>query len=359
MGISMKTLLIPILLISASLLFINVDAEPVDQSTDNLITLFHDKNEIYQYEEISLAVVLDKNLSLEDVVIVSNIQGMVKGIPSLDDQIPYGELDIESAMDRENSSIVISLRVTDQMIWFDGERMLDNITITVVFLCIYDQFQDLESTGITLFDMNDPPEFSGPVEVKPDEIRAGDIVTFSVEGATDRDSDEVEISWSFNEEVIGRGRSIDTSFESPGTHTVLVTAFDGNETVEMSHTIDVLPRLEPEPPTPDNETLVGTPENEKEKGPPWLLVPILILFIAITAILGVIVRTKDEKESEPPRRYLWSMSPMRGPSEYQKELLARRLKDLQSRPSNIHDEEELLDKDIERWNSGWTLDILF
>ena len=329
----------------------------------DLITVTQTKDVVHQYETLSVSVDLDENLTLDDVVIATNIEAVVKGIPSLSEQIPYAQMETKFNIDRENDSILIDLNVIDQMIWFDGERMLDNITVTMAFICYHNGTDDLETINIKLVDVNDPPVISGDLEVIPDTIHTGDDVEFSTSGVIDIDHDDLELVWSSGERVLGTGNIIHTTFNSPGTYTVILGADDGNKTVEKAVTVEVLPVPGEEPDEPSNEeNETKDPiviEEEEEEGPPWLIIPVLILLIAVIVVMGMALKLKKDQKEEGPKRYLWSMSPLRGPSPYEKDSLNDRLKNLHGSEHSKKDLEMRLDEDFENWSSQWRLDIFF
>lgn len=329
---------------------------------EDLISVLSTSSVVHQYENITIIVDLMEKLTLEDVVIVTNIEGLVMGIPPLSEQAPNGDLDLEIHTDIDNDSLIIEMEVVDQMIWFDGKSMLDNITVTLAFLCLYNGTQDLEILNIRLIDVNDPPIINGDLKANPDPIYPGDDVILTVKSVHDKDMDEIELVWRTDGRVLGRERSVVTSFDSPGTYSVILSANDGNATVAKVLSVDVLPQqdvIPDEPLVEDNKTEDDVAIQEEEQGTPWLIIPVILLLIAVVMVLGMALKLKKDVKNDGPKRYLWSMSPLRGPTRYEKETLNGRLLSLKGSEHSKKDPEEKIDEDFEKWASQWSLDIFF
>lgn len=335
-------------------------AEVVDS---DLITVSAEMEVIHQYDKVNVYMKLNKSVDPFEIVLITNIDAWVMGIAPLSDQLPYADPQINITNELlDNGSYSLEFPVSDQMIWFDGEDMLENVSITLAFLCMNNQTVDLELINLKLVDKNEPPSIEGRISVLPEEVNEGERVSFSISNILDPDMDEISIKWEIDNEPAGSAREIERIFHEPGTHSITVRASDGNLSDSRTRTIDVIEKKEADQgEEPDDNETVPEPvvEEEVRANPPWFLIPIIILLIIIVLILGfirIIITAEDPPDKKEPPRKLWTMTPLRGPSRYEKAVIQGKLRALQSRNIVNMEEERVLEDDIERWERDWNFD---
>lgn len=320
-------------------------SDPRIETSDHMITYstFH---EVRQYGSFMVISVLKENLSLDNVTITTNIVEGIHDLPSIDDQVRFGNLDPRTIFDLSNRTMAIEFDVSDQMIWFDGERMLDNITVTIAISCYHNGTLDLDTVSVNLIDVNDPPEIDGAISIRPDIIRVGDEVIFSIPGVMDPDMDEITLSWRIDGTDIGSDYEIGWETSSPGEYAIALIASDGNLKDERRMTFEVLPA----PVEREDE-----PEPEKEaESSQWFIIAIGVLVVIIISVLIMAIRLKF-KEEEVQKRHLWSFNPMNGPSRYEKDNIDTRLKGMANGIEKRKDPEERMEEDFDKWSSTWIL----
>jgi hypothetical protein len=354
-------ILVSFLMASVTLIRYDVSGEElIKENEQDLITLEYSKPILHQYEGIGLIVKLNDSLKLEELTLVSNVQSWIRGIPPISEQLPYHNMkNNEIEIQRNGEYLTWNMSLNDQMIWFDGEKMLDNITVTLAFLCIFNGTEDLETAVFTLEDVNDPPLISGNITIEPSKAYAGQNVTMAVDSVMDPEMKDVELRWESEDIILGTGVDIISVFDSPGIYFITLIADDGHLSVERSFILEIFQEKKEEE---GNSTEKEIPENEKKedevKGAdlPWFLVPIIILLIVIVLIMGFIrsiLSAEDLPEKKNRRRRLWSMSPLRGPSRYEKEVLNVRMEALTKGSPDLIDEESTLDEDFKLWEKDW------
>ena len=80
------------------------------------------------------------------------------------------------------------------------------------------------------------------------------------------------------------------------------------------------------------------------------LVWVIILLIAFWMIWGALILIIFKFERKPKERTLWSFSPMKGPSVYEKENIKDRLASLDHGDIHRSDLETMIEEDLERWD---------
>jgi hypothetical protein len=331
----------------------------------DLISISTEREIFHQNDRVIVDLKLNKSVDPFEIVLISNIDAWVMGIAPLSEQLPYTDLEIQVANELlDNGSYTLEFSLSDQMIWFDGLDMLDNVSITLAFLCMKNQTTDLEVISLKLIDVNEPPSIEGGISVSPEEIKVGEGVSFTISNITDPDMDEITISWEIDNEPAGSKKEIESIFKEPGTHAITVRASDGYMNDSRTRTIDVIAVKEADKDKPeesdDNETAPEPAVEQQEEGNlPWFLIPILLLMIIIVIILSMIrmiITAEDPPEKKEPPRKLWTMTPLRGPSRYEKAVIQEKLRALDNKNVVNMDEERVLEDDIERWELDWNFD---
>ncbi len=360
-------------MITSMLIFLNfflpdISGEAIPSTIEqDLISVTDYQQVYYQYDTLDLRVLLNNTLRMEDVIIVTNSDAWVKGIPPIYEQLPYSEqFSRVNLIVRNDHFLVMNTTLNDQMIWYDGKGMMEDVTITLAFLCFYNGTEDLETATVNLIDVNDRPRIEDPISIPIEKVRVGESISFSAGKVSDPDMDHVDLIWELKGETAAHGSSLITTFTEPGIHPITLIADDGELTDTRTSVIEVLPAEVKKDDTKGSTDNV-TPLSEKSgsgngSNPQFFIVIILILLILIVLSLGLIrkIRSGDNSlEMKDPPRKLWSMSPMRGPSRYERAVLKGRLLAIEfGSPGNIG-EEKVLEEDLKRWDLDWDFDTGF
>ncbi len=346
----------------------NLSGEDIPSTIEQDLISVNDYQQVYyQYDNLDLRVLLNNTLRMEDVTIVTNSNAWVKGIPPISDQLPFvTQYFGENQFIRNDWGLELNITLDDQMIWHDGKSMMDNVTITLAFLCIYNGTQDLETVTISLIDINDRPNIKDPILIPSGKIRVGEEVSISAGMISDPDMDYLEITWELDSVTEGTGKVLITTISQPGTHTITLIVDDGNLTDRRTSVLEVLPVEETKADingSTDNAT-TQPKKSESDNGSkiPFFIVIILILLILIVLSLGLIRKIgsgDDSEEMKDPPRRLWSMSPLRGPSRYERAVLKGRLRAIEFGSPGDIGEEKVLEDDLKRWDLDWDFDTGF
>jgi hypothetical protein len=326
--------------------------------TGNLIENISYDPVLHQFEVIKIEIDLNDSIEFNNMSFAVNFDSRIGGTPPVTHQLPFTK--ISWMTDFMNNSKVIAIRapLSDQNIFFDGKGMLDNITITLAFLCIHEGFEEVEKISLLIKDVNEPPEIRGGIAIEPEEVVAGERVTISTGTANDPEGKEVFYRWKIGDDGVDSGRSFSWTFTESGIHSLELVVHDGSLNETESSTVLVRPEsvLDESLEAGNNSTPNERNADEPESKLPWFLVPILLIMILFVMILGIIrsvMFAEDPPEKRDPPRRLWSMSPLKGPSGYERSTLSKRLEYLGHPGRKDLDDEEVLNEDLRRWEKDW------
>ncbi|MGA1872099.1 MAG: PKD domain-containing protein [Thermoplasmatota archaeon] len=187
-----------------------------------------------QYEMLEVDLEVEDLDSNGAVLIEANIESSLGGsLPPLKEQLPHLDLVPGGNVGLDPSTGIFWLDLADQDIWKTGGIYIDSVQIFVMF-----KATDIlgASSNVTLnfelVDTNEPPVWTGQLNVTPMKPAVGQRVTFWVDPARDPDMDHLIYHWDLGDGSKAEGRVVEHIYYIKGWRTVQCWASDGNESTE-------------------------------------------------------------------------------------------------------------------------------
>jgi len=186
------------------------------------------------------------------VIPLVNAPPLVDDLPTWDvTEETDAEYDLAPYVSDANDE-VLTLSCSDESVTIEGMvlKLRHDVAVpdrTVTLTIMDGEDQTDADLIIHVINVNDPPVIEDVSTVDGPKFKVDEKVTFTI-NVTDEDLDELTVTWKDGDTVLGTGETIVYQKLKPGKHTITVTVFDGEATVE--ETLEVVIKREEESPGP-------------------------------------------------------------------------------------------------------------